>query len=76
MLIPKLSTLFLILFSVSYSLLPEDFPNFDEYIKKYNKTYTEAEKLMRKPLFQARIQVLVGIEDFTPAVNNFSDWTA
>ena len=51
------------------------FPTFEDYLRKFNKTYTDEEKLIREPLYLARLEVLRAVTEYTPAVNEFSDWT-
>ncbi len=60
-----------LLIFISYS-----YPTYDEYLQDFNKTYSSQDEIiMRKQLYDSRIYSFAQIIDYTPGVNNFTDWT-
>ncbi len=52
-----------------------NFPAFEQYVTAYNKTYNSVEAASRKTIYDARVAILKTITVYTPAVNNFTDWS-
>lgn len=48
---------------------------FEQYIDKFNKNYTDEQKIIRKKIYEDRIATFATITDFTPGVNQFTDMT-
>lgn len=51
--------------------------NFETYVKKYNKHYSEAEYKMRKSLFEKSLLEIAQHDNttYSKGINQFSDWT-
>lgn len=71
----KISILFYLMFGLCLNQSVLTIPTFDEYIIKFNKTYSsDTQKASRKVLYEARTALFSKINDYTPSVNNLTDW--
>ena len=55
--------------------LSSAYPTFEEYVQDFNKTYSPQEFSTRKLIYDATVAQFASITDYTPGVNNFTDWT-
>ena len=65
----------LILFLLACLKLSVAYPTFDEYCAQFNKTYSEEEYPYRRDIYDQRIASFEDITEYTPGVNNKTDWT-
>lgn len=60
----------------AYLAESETYINFETFVDQFSRKYKDdAEYQMRKQVYEARILTYPSIKDYTPGVNNFTDWT-